>query len=160
MGADKMIQTNTLASQKSPSLKIVPIPTMILKNSWEETVKSRLQELIRLEHGWDGYRAVPVSFENAYFAFNMLEKICKSTTEAPQIVPGYSGDLQIEWHTLSGDLELHIERPYKVDAWYWNVNDSANSDGRGMLLKNDFSRVEEWLKAITEPALAVRSAAA
>jgi len=156
-----MIETKTIQFTVATK-KIEPKPRISLTEQpdsiWRASVKKRLEELIQLKHGWDGYQGIPVSLENVLFAFNMLEKICKWNTEAPQIVPGYSGDLQVEWHTLNGDLELHVEGPNKVNAWFWNIQDE--SDGEELLLKNDFSKVAEWVKAITGSPLASSAAAA
>lgn len=156
-----MIASNTIQFPSMASKKIGPNPRITLsetKNLWQEVTIKRLEELIRLEPGWDGYQGIAVSLENVLFTFNILEKICKWNTEAPQIVPGYSGDIQVEWHTLNGDLELHIERPNKVNAWYWNINDE--SEGEELQLKNDFSKVAEWVKAIMESQVATSAAAA
>ncbi len=156
-----MIASNTIQFPSKASKKIEPSPRITLSeknNVWQEKTIKRLEELIRLEIGWDGYQGIAVSLENVLFTLNMLEKICKWNTEAPQIVPGYSGDLQVEWHTLNGDLELHVEKPNKVNAWFWHVKD--DSEGEELQLKNDFSKVAEWVKAITESPVAAESAAA
>lgn len=153
-----MIETKTIPFPKSTSKKIEPMTLSEPNSLWRQKAIMRLQELIRLEDGWDGYRGIPVSFENAAFALRMLETVSSWNTVAPQIVPGYSGDLQVEWHTLNGDLELHVERPNKVNVWYWNIKDE--SEGEELQLKNDFSKVAEWVKAITEPPLATNAAAA
>lgn len=156
-----MTTANTIPFPKLNPQKSTPSPRMALSEPnvvWRDKVIERLEELIRLENGWDGYQGLPVSFENAAFALRMVETISNWNTEAPQIVPGYSGDLQVEWHTLKGDLELHIEKPNKVIAWYWHVNDE--SEGEELQLKNDFSKVAEWVKAITESPLATNTAAA
>lgn len=119
-------------------------------------VKKRLEELIGLERGWDGYAGSPVSFVNATFTLSMLKSICDSQTLAPQIVPGSSGDLQVEWHTLRGDVELHVRGPNDVHAW------RAKSDGseEELPLTNDFSEIVGWLKELVEPSIAIKAAAA
>jgi hypothetical protein len=113
-------------------------------------VTRRLEELIGLEQGWDGYTGSPVSFVNATFALSMLESICDSQVPLPQIVPGSSGDLQVEWHTL------HVSAPNEVHAW------RARSDGseEELLLANDFSEIVVWLKELTEPSIAAKAATA
>src|SRR5262245_40168454 len=87
-----------------------------IDGEWKASVKQRLEELIRLEEGWDGYVAFPVSFETAVFALRMLESICGPNTPAPQIVPGLTRDIQIEWHTHHGDIELWVQSPNNVHA--------------------------------------------
>jgi hypothetical protein len=126
-----------------------------VEGQWQASVKQRLEELIRLEEGWDGYTAFPVSFDNAMFAFRMLESICRPDTLAPQIVPGPSGDLQIEWHTHEGDIELWVRGPNNVHAWR-SLNDE---NGEEIDLTNDFSVVSMWVKEVTEPTIAFAAAA-
>lgn len=163
MGAYKMIynQTNFISSERRPNLKVVKMPRTSLDDPTEAglpSVMERLQELTLLEKGWDGYHGVPVSLENAIFAFKMLESICSSETPMPQIVPGSGGDLQIEWHTLIGDLELHVRAPNNVHAWCYIVG--CEPDGEEVELTNNFLSVVPWVKEITESPIAPATAAA
>lgn len=127
-------------------------------SSWTESVNDRLKVLIDLPLGWDGYQGRPISFVNASFALHMLNNICKLETRAPQIVPGPAGDLQIEWHTLQGDIELHVIGPNKVHAWYALAG--GDPEGKELELTNDFIDVAQWVKEITEPPIATATARA
>jgi hypothetical protein len=131
------------------------IVTQTSEELWSRVTK-RLDELIRLGQGWDGYAGLPVSFVNATFALRMLESICDPRSPVPQIVPGSSGDLQVEWHTLRGDVELDVRAPNDVLAW------RAKSDGaeEELHLTNDFSTVVIWLNELAEPSIAIKAAAA
>jgi hypothetical protein len=76
---------------------------------------------------------------------------------APQIVPGSRGDLFVEWHSAQGDVEIHVAAPYKVRGTYENV-------GTGELIEDeafsvDFTKVANWLKAISRDELNERAAA-
>jgi hypothetical protein len=123
---------------------------------WKGAVRDRLEQLIRLEEGWDGYTGFPVSFVNANFAFHMLESICRHDTPPPQIVPGASGDLQIEWHTDAGDIELWVHGPNDVLAWR---EISKTRECEELNLTTDFSAVSDWVKQITEPGIAIAATA-
>jgi hypothetical protein len=125
-------------------------------NGWQDVVIDRLEQLIRLEEGWDGYAGFPVSFVNAKFAFHMLESICRPDTPAPQIVPGPSGDLQIEWHTSTGDIELWVRGPNDVHAWR---EISKTQECEEQNLTTDFSTVSDWMEQITEPRFVIAAAA-
>ena len=127
-------------------------------STWGDTVKKRLEELIQLSAGWDGYQGVHVSFENANFAFRVLDAICGLETRAPQIVPGAAGDLQIEWHTLTGDIELHVRAPNDVHAW--RAMTGGDPDGEELELTNDFAVIAQWVREITEPPIAAAATAA
>ncbi len=127
-------------------------------HQWHSVVMDRLNALVKLERGWDGYKGIPVSFENANFALNLLHAACSIDTPSPQIVPGSNGDLQIEWHTEEGDIELHIQAPYKVEAW--RSSESTGIDGEEISLTNNFAVVAKWIAEISEPIIAARSSAA
>lgn len=120
---------------------------------WRGPIIRRLNELVGLQSGWDGYEGVPVTFENAYFAVEMLNVCCSVDDPIPQIVPGVSGDLQIEWHLENGDIELHILAPNNVQAWYVDVR--TGLEGEEVSLTNDFAAVVMWLKNLTEPTRAI-----
>lgn len=127
------------------------------KSDWTEEVTDRLETLIRLPVGWDGYRGKPTSFVNANFALQMLNNICGLETRAPQIVPGVAGDVQVEWHSLKGDIELHVKGPNNVHAW--RAVTGGDPDGEDLDLTVDFSIVAQWVKEITEPSFAAAAAA-
>ena len=126
-------------------------------SEWQTSVVNRLQELVSLSKGWDGYHGLPVSFANAHFALRMLESTCPSWIKPPQIVPGPSGDLQVEWHTLIGDVELHVVAPNVVHAWRATPN---YEDGEEFDLTNDFSEVAKWVQQVMESTIAPNAAAA
>jgi hypothetical protein len=109
--------------------------------------------------GWDGYRAGPVAFSTAEFAFRVLDAICTQDTPAPSAVPGSSGDLQIEWHVHAGDIEIHVRAPNDVTAWR-HMPPYTGPDGEELLLTNNFTEVARWIKNLLEPTSALVGAAA
>jgi len=147
------------------SSNVVPIPTASARlmvcepnHDWRYAVINRLEQLVQLDRGWDGYNGQPVSFENAAFALRMLEAVCSPDADPPQLVPGSSGDLQIEWHTFKGDIELHVLAPNRVHAWRQLVG--GDEDGDSLDLTIDFGSVAIWVRETTEPNLAAAPAAA
>ena len=111
--------------------------------------KHRLQELCELPNGWDGYQAKTVSYEVANFAFAMLKQIYIAGTAPPQIVPGPNGDLQLEWHTECGDVELHVSAPYKVHAWRSFV--AAPENAEECELTSNFTPIARWVREVFFP---------
>lgn len=124
---------------------------------WRDDAVNSLQALVRLERGWDGYAAVPVPLSTATFALNMLEAMCGDQTEAPQIVPGPNGEVQLEWHTETGDVEILVRAPYDVTAWY--QLEGADDDGEELHLSADFLPAAKWIQEVTEPEFAYAAAA-
>jgi hypothetical protein len=125
---------------------------------WPEKVVERLNELCSLPRGWNGYEAGPVSFSLALFAFRVLGTICGVDTPAPSIVPGASGDLQIEWHLMAGDIELHVRAPNDVVAW--RLMSDTGPDGEERVLSTDFTVVARWIEDLLESSDATVGSAA
>lgn len=126
--------------------------------SWHKGAVDRLEKLVRLPVGWDGYSGQPVGLLNANFALRMLEAMYGSSAGFPQFVPGIDGDLQIEWHTMQGDIELHVIAPNHVHAWRCVVGVPPHEEE--IELTNEFSKVAAWVKEIAEPPRAIATAAA
>lgn len=114
-------------------------------------IEEKLQSLINLEKGWDGYDAEGVSFSNAHFAAKVLEAILLSNTPLPQIVPGTNGDLQIEWHTENLEIELHVISPYEVDAWISNRD--TDEDGEEHRFTSDYAPLMVFINQLSDDAV-------
>lgn len=124
---------------------------------WQAAVETRLKELMNLEIGWDGYQGQPVALANVVFAFCMLESICTGDSLAPQIVPGSSGDIQLEWHLQGGSIELDVRAPNDVHAWRQFAGAHPVEEER--TLTTDFSLVAIWLRELMEAPFAPHTAA-
>lgn len=111
---------------------------------WRAKVADRLEHLVRLKPGWDGYSAPPVRFENAYFALSLLDNLLPPNGPPPSIVPGAAGDLQLEWHIGSVDIELHVLAPNRVHAWFC-VGDDV---GQEQDLKANFFLIGSWIQRL------------
>lgn len=127
-------------------------------SNWDQQVTERLNELVALPKNWDGYNGRGVLYENASFAENVLKSICEPHHDAPTIIPGNTGDLQLEWHTTHGDLELHIIAPNHVRAWYSILGE--HPEEVELELTFCFSKVAEVLEKISERQIAAALAAA
>lgn len=123
------------------------------EDEWYKVAKAKLNHLAQLPLGWDGYKAPPVSLNNAIFALDMLNQICFPSTPSPQIVPGVNGNCRVEWHTLEGDIELNVKSPNDVEVWYSVLNSNPPVEHE-IVLRNDFTNIVEYLRLITEPAIA------
>ncbi len=124
----------------------------VAPKDWRSQVTDKLNELTGLERGWDGYNAPPVKFDTAHFALQILEAVCPEEAPPPQFVPGASGDLQIEWHTDNGTIELHVMRPYFVNCWY--SESQTEETGTEIDVTNDFTEIANWVREVTEPVVA------
>lgn len=149
---------STAAGRRIPNAEILPLKTaFVQQRSWKESVVARLSELMQLPDGWDGHRGRPVSRDNAVFALSILSSIMDQSMPIPSLVPTVGGSVQIEWHTLKGDMELRIHRPNSVHAWFSSVEDEEEPE---VELTWDFKIVSAWLNEIKETNVAAEPAAA
>jgi hypothetical protein len=112
---------------------------------WSKKINDRLQELIRLPIGWDGYNGIPVSFQHATFAMSLLQHLYYEGLPLPHIVPGNDGSLQIEWHRNNFDIEIDVMGPYDVFAVLYNCNDDSSRD---IHLEKEFSELRVWVEKV------------
>ena len=118
----------------------------------------RLDDLCRLPVGWDGYGGQPVNPQIAEFALHLLENSLPAIHSPVQFVPGAGGDLQMEWHTVSADLELHLTAPGVAAGFYRNILAGIEGDERNFA--GDFSAAASWLRQMGESSGSANMAAA
>lgn len=141
-----------------PSGRVVPVPAqtrsqwastsvddkqiVIEKSRWIEELLPKFEELMRLPVGWDGYSGLPVSFQCVCFALQLIASLSTAEIEAPQVVPGSDGSLQLEWHNYGYDVELNILALFEVVAFRKNVNTGAIEE---LDLTMDYKTVYSWM---------------
>jgi hypothetical protein len=85
---------------------------------WQFEVQTQLLKYIQMKQGWNGYSAPAPNKDTAEFALVILNKIMRSLTPIPHVVPSSSGGIQLEWHEKDVDLELHVSAPYEFEMWF------------------------------------------
>lgn len=126
------------------SSSIYRIPTW--RSVWVSQLKDRLNELVALPHGWDGYTGSPVSFQCASFVANMLERLYQEDVPTPSLVPGSDGSLQVEWHRNMFDVELDVLDAQNVVATRLNLQ---THEEEVFEIQNDFSAIVPWISALS-----------
>jgi hypothetical protein len=115
------------------------------RSAWVQELEKQFNTLTSLPKGWDGYAGVPVSFNCAQFAANLVERLCVEDVPAPQLVPGSDGTLQLEWHLNQFDLEVDVLAPYYVVATFF---DHLTGEEREIEIQSDFSELADWVRAL------------
>ena len=113
-----------------------------IRSPWIRELEDRFHEITALPIGWDGYRGLPVAFNCAIFAADLLERLCSANVIAPSLVPGSDGTLQIEWHCNNYDIELDVLGPNNVVATRYNHLTGYEEE---IELQNDFSPIAAWI---------------
>jgi hypothetical protein len=72
-------------------------------------MQDRLNELLRLPDGWDGYRANAVDLHAALGAADVALTVGATTTLPPQVFPLANGGIQLEWHAAGQSVEIEID---------------------------------------------------
>jgi hypothetical protein len=104
------------ARQWSSPAPRAPITT----GSYVQTVRT-LIELLELPGGWNSYKASPIRKENVTFAVELLGRLMRIDTPAPNVVPRVRGGVQLEWHTRGVNLEIAIDSPGDVNFFVEDI---------------------------------------
>jgi hypothetical protein len=121
-----------------------------VRNLWQPEISDRLEYLLGLKSGWDGYSGPEVSLQNAHFLLHLLTRVCPPNCPTPHIVPGSDGSLQIEWHSHMFDIEINIMTPYKATAWRSNnVLDEERAEEE-IEITNDFKTLSDWISEYSQ----------
>lgn len=135
--------TDTLAPKERAFGQLVRVS--VPNSNWIQTLRNRLDEISSLPNGWDGYFGRAVTFTNALFAANLINRLYRKDISPPSLVPGGDGTIQIEWHEGGYDIELDIAEPYLVYASRHSIITGTMEE---ITLDNDFTIVSQWLDQI------------
>ncbi|HYN74183.1 MAG TPA: hypothetical protein VES60_16930 [Nakamurella sp.] len=84
----------------------------------------KLNQLLRLERGWDGLGATQVAETAAGSAIRWLDLLAEEDTFSPQIFPLSNGGAQVEW--LAGGESLEIEIGPQGDVGILGLDAAGN----------------------------------
>ncbi len=100
--SDLEIRTFTAEpSRSSPTLEA-------RRPNWWDAFETRLKSLRELTQNWNGYGAEPLVPAALDKAAELLATLADPSTPEPSVVPASKGGVQMEWHTLAGDLEIEV----------------------------------------------------
>jgi len=88
-------------------------------SDWKSVLLANVQSLSELHAGWDGPGSVPVGEKLLLRAVFCVETALTGLTDvtAPRLVPGGDGCVQIEWHSVWGEIKFDIDDEGQV--WMW-----------------------------------------
>lgn len=85
---------------------------------WLHQAIAELNQIAELRENWDSYRARPVPQRTIEHALAILMRLVDSGLPLPQIHPTPPGGIAFGWHVPGRDLEVTVERPLVVRAYY------------------------------------------
>lgn len=83
---------------------------------WSHTL-ARLTALSAYGSGWDGAHAERIPLATLRAAERVVQLLEPRIDAEPSVVPTPDGGVQLEWHTMKGDVEIHILSPDTVDVF-------------------------------------------
>jgi len=100
---------------------------------WKSRLSANVRSLSQLRAGWDGPGSVPVPetllARAAFYVQSALDAFEGMT--APRLVPGGDGSVQIEWHSVRGELEFDIDDQGFASIWGRDHLSGMEFDGEG-----------------------------
>lgn len=75
---------------------------------WWDAVERRFGQIRSLRENWDAYGAGPIASTVADRSLALLASIVEPASPQPSVIPTAKGGIQLEWHTLVGDLEVEL----------------------------------------------------
>jgi hypothetical protein len=113
---------------------------------WLNSVDHQIRRLAQLTKDWDHHGGRPIGRETLFFAWQFLNETLALRTPPPRIVPLSYGGIQAEWHEKEIDLEIEIERPFRIHVWFRDHRTGREFEEE---LGQDFSRLEEPIRALS-----------
>lgn len=86
--------------------------------AWLEKAKAQVEDLGKLQTGWDSYNAKPISAIARTAAYGLLRQLSSPQTPQPTLVPTSDGSVQIEWHTRGIDLEIRVLSSTRISVCF------------------------------------------
>lgn len=94
-----------------------------------------LQQLLKLEPGWDSYGGSPIDPKCVALALKFVSTILPNDTSAPAVVPTSQGGVQLEWHTGGVDLEIEFVSATCIRGLFADCTDGATWEFRAKLVE-------------------------
>ena len=114
---------------------------------WLEKAKVQVEDLGRLQPGWDSYNARPISAIARTAAYGLLGQLSSPRTPEPTLVPTSDGSVQIEWHTRGIDLEIRVLSSTRVSVCFEDLRGEVASMEDE--LQYDLTALREAIQALS-----------
>jgi hypothetical protein len=107
---------------------------------WVHSVEERVNQLLALPRGWDGYGAPSPQLDMVVAAIRLLLEAMEDSTPAPNVFPTNQGGIQLEWHQGGIDLEIEISSVDQLDATLYDDADPDRETDLDLTVNHDSLR--------------------
>ncbi|GAA5264415.1 hypothetical protein ACOSOMT5_P0838 [Acidiphilium sp. MT5] len=107
---------STLVPTTGPMVSVEMVPS----TPWMRKLLKNVNRLRGLSHGWDGPESLPIDNSLLNLAATLIRTALSSlgsSAQAPFVVPLATGDIQVEWHVLRGELEFELRSDGDASIW-------------------------------------------
>jgi len=117
---------------------------------WCAEAEKRLAWILSLPGNWDGNGARRVEHETVRRAWSFLRAIMPADAAAPDIGPTKDGQLLLEWHRRSADLEIRMHPTGEFEVAFEDIR--APERSWDDVVTVDIERVIDAVREISERA--------
>lgn len=96
--------------------------------SWVVNAATDLDRIGRYREGWDSYRAKTVPWRTLFYAMDLLLKVMDDDTPPPRVEATNAGGVELLWSRDGKELEIGIDRPFGVSAYYLDPSRDIESE--------------------------------
>lgn len=123
---------------------------MVPAAPWNVQLSRNIERLRKLSRGWDGPRSLPIDTS----LLNRVSALIRGSLAplgtnacAPFVVPLPSGGVQVEWHTIRGELEFELAANGTAAIWVRDHGTDHEFETEGAKALNQFMLWAPWLAA-------------
>ncbi len=107
--AEDFYQQGARRTSRAVAIRVVG-PDGSLRRDWLAShMETQLNELLRLDAGWDGDAADPISMDAVHSVVRIIGQISSDLAVPPFVFPLPDGGLQIEWHAGHEAVEIEVD---------------------------------------------------
>jgi hypothetical protein len=136
--------------ESAPPADPAMTPTLLAAPRWCAEAEKRLAWVLSLPENWDGTGARRVGGEAVRRAWSFLSSIMPTEAPAPDIGPTKDGQLQLEWHRRSADLEIRMRPTGEFEVAFEDLDQPEQSWDDVVTV--EIERVTDALRQISEHA--------
>jgi hypothetical protein len=96
---------------------------------WVSEATERLNHLLTLPYGWDGFGAEPVRLRTAQSTLELLKKVLWRDAPLPQFAATVDGGIQLEWYRPSLLVSITVERGQRPNLYFRDNESEVSWEG-------------------------------
>jgi len=108
---------------------------------WADQLTKNIERLRQLTTGWDGPRSLPIDHSLLNRVSGLIRLALAPLgrdARAPFVVPLPSGGVQVEWHTVRGELECELAANGTASVWIKDHGSAYEFETEGAQAVNQF----------------------